>query len=168
MLSFTSYRIGCNLRSLPCDLDSLAPVPVSRLMFMSPFIQYFCHGEYDHPPINTSTWCLEGAANKMLHLSSPPSEEIVTPSIWLLRPKSCHPAYLPFSHISVSNPSISPSKNLVTLLPPHSTLHLFPGLQDGLQTTAVCLFPESSQNNPSNLQVKLSHSFVEMVFHLTL
>lgn len=49
---------------------------------------------------------------------------------------------------------------------PHITFHLFPGLQDGLQT--VALFPESSWNNTFKLKVILSHSSVQMVFQLTL
>lgn len=131
-LSFT-YRTGC--KSLSLSPASLASVQISRFIFMSPYIQYFCHAEYDHPPINASMWCLETILSQMFHLPSPLSQEMATPFILLLRSKSCSHTYLPFLHIPTSRPSLSSSKyvkNMIILLLPHTTPYRFPGSQDGL------------------------------------
>lgn len=167
MLPFT-YRIGYKLLALPPDC--LASVHIPRLAFMDPYIQYFCYAQHDHPPINTSMWCLEGISNKRFHLPSPPSQEVAAQFIQLLRPNPCNHTYLPFSHIPAAHPSVKFFKMYQEY--DHSATSTYHSSSRPWITEwppDYCyLFPESKQNNLFKLKGKLSHSSVQTTFHRTL
>ena len=134
--------------SLPHWSRKPGPSPQVRAHVLEPFLPISMPCRIWLPTVNTCRWCLEGTSDKTLHLASPLSEELATPSIQLPRPKSCNHTYLLFSQVFMSNPSVSPPryiKNPISLLPPHTTLHPLPGLLDGLQTIALCLFPETAR-----------------------
>lgn len=165
-----NLQAGCKFLHLSHWSWEPGPSPHFQAHVHGPFHPIFLPCGIWLPTKHSSVWCLEGTSDKMLHLASPSSEELTTPFIQLLRPKSYNHAHLPFSQVSPSNPSVSPSryiKNLISLLPPHTALHLLPGLQDGLQTVAFHLFPETTRIVLLTA-VKSSHSFVQTVFHLTL